>query len=153
MCARNLHENFKKNHHLKHWGRLQYGLFLKGIGISLEDALAFWRTEFSKVCACVVVFLLALSSCVCASLGFSRSSLFFATLASRSRTPSHAGAASSPRYVCVCVCVCPCVRACVCVCRYDCISVRVHVPFSPLLSRCRFWRYARMAPSTESLLR
>jgi hypothetical protein len=26
---RNLHENFRKNHHLKHWGRLQYGLFLK----------------------------------------------------------------------------------------------------------------------------
>lgn len=29
MCMRNLHENLKRNHHLKHFGRLQYGLFLK----------------------------------------------------------------------------------------------------------------------------
>jgi|SRR6266702_873431 len=29
MCVRNLHENLKRNHHLKHFGRLQYGLFLK----------------------------------------------------------------------------------------------------------------------------
>lgn len=29
MCMRNLHENLKRGHHLKHFGRLQYGLFLK----------------------------------------------------------------------------------------------------------------------------
>jgi len=28
---------------------MQYGLFLKGIGLSLEDALRFWQTEFTKV--------------------------------------------------------------------------------------------------------
>lgn len=27
---------------------MQYGLFLKGIGLSLEEALRFWRTEFTK---------------------------------------------------------------------------------------------------------
>ena len=34
MCMRNLHENLKRDHHLKHFGRLQYGLFLK-VGVIL----------------------------------------------------------------------------------------------------------------------
>jgi DNA primase large subunit len=29
ICMRNLHENLRRDHHLKHFGRLQYGLFLK----------------------------------------------------------------------------------------------------------------------------
>ena len=45
---RNLHLTLRKNDHLKHFGRLQYTLFLKGIGLSLEDALIFWRTSFRK---------------------------------------------------------------------------------------------------------
>jgi hypothetical protein len=27
---------------------MQYGLFVKGIGLSLENSLKFWREEFSK---------------------------------------------------------------------------------------------------------
>lgn len=27
---------------------MQYGLFLKGIGLSLEQALQFWRSEFTR---------------------------------------------------------------------------------------------------------
>ncbi|XP_054718625.1 LOW QUALITY PROTEIN: DNA primase large subunit-like [Uloborus diversus] len=49
LCMRNLHDALRKTHHLKYNGRLQYGLFLKGIGLSLEDALRFWREEFTKV--------------------------------------------------------------------------------------------------------
>lgn len=41
--------NLRKNSHLKHYGRLQYTLFLKGIGLSLEDCLVFWRQAFKLV--------------------------------------------------------------------------------------------------------
>jgi DNA primase large subunit len=43
-----LHQGLKTAHHLKHGGRMQYGLFLKGIGLSLEEAMKFWRAEFSR---------------------------------------------------------------------------------------------------------
>ncbi len=49
LCMRQLHNSLKREHKLKHWGRLQYGLFLKGAGLSMEDALAFFQTEFTKV--------------------------------------------------------------------------------------------------------
>eukprot|EP00041_Stephanoeca_diplocostata_P015417 m.294251 g.294251 ORF g.294251 m.294251 type:complete len:527 (+) comp20029_c0_seq1:107-1687(+) len=48
MCMRHSHTHLMENHHLKHGARMQYGLFLKGIGLSLEEALLFWRREFSK---------------------------------------------------------------------------------------------------------
>ncbi|XP_020286637.1 DNA primase large subunit-like isoform X2 [Pseudomyrmex gracilis] len=49
LCMRVLHKALRKNHHLTHGGRVQYGLFLKGIGISLSDALKFWKNEFTKI--------------------------------------------------------------------------------------------------------
>lgn len=39
LCMRQCHESLRSKHHLKHQGRLQYGLFLKGIGVTLEDSL------------------------------------------------------------------------------------------------------------------
>jgi DNA primase large subunit len=47
-CMRNIHEILRKEHHLRHYGRLHYGLFLKSVGLSLEDALRFFRDEFVK---------------------------------------------------------------------------------------------------------
>ena len=47
-CMRQLHEHLRANHHLRYGGRMQYGLFLKGIGVSLEDSLQFWKDEFTK---------------------------------------------------------------------------------------------------------
>jgi DNA primase large subunit len=44
----NLHEGLRKDSHMKHGGRMQYGLFLKGVGLGVEDALAFWGKAFSK---------------------------------------------------------------------------------------------------------
>ncbi|KZF25140.1 DNA primase large subunit [Xylona heveae TC161] len=49
LCMRNLHMTLRKNAHLKHFGRLQYTLFLKGIGLSLEDCLLFWRQSFRNI--------------------------------------------------------------------------------------------------------
>ncbi|CAL0324925.1 unnamed protein product [Lupinus luteus] len=48
LCMRHLFEKLREDHHLKHGGRMQLGLFLKGVGLNLDDALAFWRAEFSK---------------------------------------------------------------------------------------------------------
>ena len=46
LCMRSLHMTLRKNNHLKHFGRLQYTLFLKGIGLSLEECIIFWRQSF-----------------------------------------------------------------------------------------------------------
>jgi DNA primase large subunit len=49
LCMQNLHRSLRRDAHLKHYGRLQYTLFLKGIGLSLEECLLFWRGAFSKI--------------------------------------------------------------------------------------------------------
>ena len=49
LCMQNLHRSLRRDAHLKHLGRLQYTLFLKGIGLNLEESLVFWRTAFHKV--------------------------------------------------------------------------------------------------------
>lgn len=49
LCMRYTHDIIRAKHHLKHFGRMQYGLFLKAIGVTLEDSLKFWREEFTRV--------------------------------------------------------------------------------------------------------
>ncbi|EFA10435.1 DNA primase large subunit-like Protein [Tribolium castaneum] len=48
LCMKHMHEVLRSEHHHKHQGRLTYGLFLKAIGLLYEDALKFWRDEFTK---------------------------------------------------------------------------------------------------------
>ncbi|NXE89804.1 PRI2 primase, partial [Menura novaehollandiae] len=48
LCMRQLHRALRDSHHLRHGGRMQYGLFLKGIGLTLEQALEFWKKEFIR---------------------------------------------------------------------------------------------------------
>jgi DNA primase large subunit len=49
LCMRQLQFGLHHDHKLKHWGRLQYGLFLKGAGLSLDDALLFFQRHFTAV--------------------------------------------------------------------------------------------------------
>ncbi|EQL00939.1 hypothetical protein G6O67_005103 [Ophiocordyceps sinensis] len=48
-CMSHLHRTLRRDAHLKHYGRLQYTLFLKGMGLNLEECLIFWRSAFHKV--------------------------------------------------------------------------------------------------------
>lgn len=47
-CMKALFAALVNQSHLKHYGRLQLGLFIKGMGLTLDEALAFWRREFCK---------------------------------------------------------------------------------------------------------
>ena len=49
LCMRQLQSGMQQDKKLKHWGRLQYGLFLKGAGLSMEDSLAFFQRHFALV--------------------------------------------------------------------------------------------------------
>ncbi|KAK5663148.1 hypothetical protein OQA88_6565 [Cercophora sp. LCS_1] len=48
LCMTHIHRTLRRDAHVKHFGRLQYTLFLKGIGLSLDECLTFWRQGFSK---------------------------------------------------------------------------------------------------------
>ncbi|KAF9179128.1 hypothetical protein BGZ50_007209 [Haplosporangium sp. Z 11] len=49
LCMEHIHNELRREKHTRHGGRMQYGLFLKGIGLSLEQALIFWQTAFEKL--------------------------------------------------------------------------------------------------------
>uniref|UniRef100_A0A1I8B7W2 DNA primase large subunit n=1 Tax=Meloidogyne hapla TaxID=6305 RepID=A0A1I8B7W2_MELHA len=48
LCMQEIHSHLRKEHHIRYNARNQYGLFLKGIGLSMEGALDFFRAEFTK---------------------------------------------------------------------------------------------------------
>ncbi|XP_052803307.1 uncharacterized protein LOC128233600 isoform X2 [Mya arenaria] len=47
-CMSHLHRKLRKHHRLRHHARVQYTLFLKEAGMSVHDAICFWRNEYSK---------------------------------------------------------------------------------------------------------
>ena len=51
LCMRVLHRGMEKDRKLKYNGRLQYTLFLKGAGLSLEDAQQFFQRHFTALTA------------------------------------------------------------------------------------------------------
>ncbi|KAA1107475.1 hypothetical protein PGT21_015009 [Puccinia graminis f. sp. tritici] len=48
-CMKNLWILLRKDKHLKYGGRQQLNLFLKGIGLPIEEAVIFWRQAFSNI--------------------------------------------------------------------------------------------------------
>lgn len=49
LCMKQLHKGLQRDHKLKHMARLQYGLFLKGAGMSLEEHTLFFHKEFTRI--------------------------------------------------------------------------------------------------------
>lgn len=47
-CMRYLQESLTQDNHLKHQGRLYYGAFLRSGNVSMDEAIEFWRKEFTK---------------------------------------------------------------------------------------------------------
>lgn len=47
LCMTVMYERLASEHHLKHWGLQQFSLFLKSIGLPMEQALLFFRQQFS----------------------------------------------------------------------------------------------------------
>lgn len=48
LCAKHLQTNMIASSHLRHEGRQQLSLFLKGIGLSVDEALKFWSHSFTS---------------------------------------------------------------------------------------------------------
>lgn len=48
LCAKHLQTNMMAQSHLRHEGRQQLSLFLKGIGLSVDEALKFWSHSFTS---------------------------------------------------------------------------------------------------------
>lgn len=48
LCASHLQKNMIANSHLRYNGRQQFVLFLKGIGMGVDEALKFWTYQFTK---------------------------------------------------------------------------------------------------------
>lgn len=49
LCGKHLQRSLIANHHLRYQGRQQLGLFLKGIGLNVDEALKFWSNQFTAV--------------------------------------------------------------------------------------------------------
>lgn len=47
-CMLNLHQHLRNKHRLSHTQRFHYSLFLKDIGLPIEEAIDFWRQEYRQ---------------------------------------------------------------------------------------------------------
>lgn len=48
LCMYSLHKTLTTEHHLKHFGRIQYGRFLKQLGCNCNEIISIFRHYFSK---------------------------------------------------------------------------------------------------------
>ena len=49
LCMKQLHRGLQRDHNLNHQGLLQYDLFLKGAGTTLEENTLFFQREFTRI--------------------------------------------------------------------------------------------------------
>ncbi|XP_012238237.1 probable DNA primase large subunit isoform X1 [Bombus impatiens] len=52
LCMQHLHTKLRTTHRLSHYARFYYSLFLKDGGMKLEDAINYWKEEYSKPHSC-----------------------------------------------------------------------------------------------------
>ncbi|XP_017890625.1 probable DNA primase large subunit [Ceratina calcarata] len=52
LCMQHLHMKLRSSHRLSHYARFYYSLFLKEGGMQLEDAINYWKEEYSKPHSC-----------------------------------------------------------------------------------------------------
>lgn len=52
LCMQHLHIKLRTTHRLSHYARFYYSLFLKDGGMKLEDAINYWKEEYSKPHSC-----------------------------------------------------------------------------------------------------
>ncbi|KAK2586875.1 hypothetical protein KPH14_009812 [Odynerus spinipes] len=55
LCMQHLHRILRKRHRLSHYARLYYSLFLKESGMKINDAIEYWKEEYSKPHACTSI--------------------------------------------------------------------------------------------------
>jgi len=48
LCMQHMHQKLVENSHLRYEGRQTFGLFLKGIGLTMKESLNFWRKAFAR---------------------------------------------------------------------------------------------------------
>ncbi|XP_076650045.1 DNA primase large subunit [Halictus rubicundus] len=52
LCMQHLHRKLRSTHRLGHYARFHYSLFLKDGGMHIEDAINYWKDEYSKPHSC-----------------------------------------------------------------------------------------------------
>ncbi|XP_071441609.1 DNA primase large subunit-like [Hetaerina americana] len=51
-CALNVLQTLRHDHRVRHHARIELSLFLKGIGMDVNEAIKFWKEEYSKTPHC-----------------------------------------------------------------------------------------------------
>lgn len=49
LCMKEMYDHLEEHHHLRHHGRMQLGLYLKELGLTMEQSLQYWKGHFKQV--------------------------------------------------------------------------------------------------------
>lgn len=48
LCMYNMITKLQQNHHLRHAARMQLGVFLKACGLTMDESISFWKSQFAR---------------------------------------------------------------------------------------------------------